>query len=337
MKKKAIILGVLSLSILIGLYFYLNPNQNENEKNQSNKEIVIGYPHLRIALPVIVAYENDYFNEVGLQNVSLKSYITAQPMMDAIISGKIDLGGFCALPITFGAMAKSNQELLFLGGMYEDENHPISELIVKDTINIKSIKDLEGKRIGILPTRAYEVWIQDILKYNNVDLEKVTISYIKPNMQANSLNNGTVDALFTNDPAATIVKSKGIGYKLGSNLVPGTTKFSEFYFGSFNVRRDYYDNSKEDVIKIAKAIDMAIDFINQNPKEANLIMGKINEKTKKPYLPKAFSEIVSYFPDSKFKKVNETMETNLIDLKKYYLEKKILPKDINLNGVQLKY
>ncbi len=333
MKNKKIIFGIIIL-IIISFFGYKLFNKGKTPAN--NSEITIGYPNLRIALPVIVAYEKGYFKELGL-NIKLKSYITAQPMMDAIITGKIDLGGFCALPITFGAMAKSNQELLFLGGMFEDNDNPISELIVKDTMNIKTIKDLEGKRIGILPTRAYEVWIQDILKKNNINLDKVTISYVKPNMQANTLNNGTVDALFTNDPVATIVKTKNIGYKIENNLVPITTEINPFYFGSFNVRKGFFIKSPKDVEKVAKALDKAINFINNNQDEAKLIMGMVNHKTNKPYLPKAFTEIVGNFPNSKFEMINSTEEKKLIQLKNYYLEKNILPKNINLVGAQYKY
>lgn len=332
MNSKKLIIGLVLIAIIGFLSYKLIWDKKEQNTN-GKTEITIGYPHLRISLPVIVAYEQGYFEEQGL-DVNLKSYVTAQPMMDAIVTGKIDMGGFCALPITFGAMARSNQELVFLGGMYEDNDYPISELIVKDTMKIKSISDLEGKRIGILPTRAYEVWIQDILTAHSVNLGNVTISYVKPNMQANALNSGTVDALFTNDPASTIVQSKGIGFKIEKNLVPSTSKISPFYFGSFNVRQDFANSNKTTVDKVAKAINKAIDYINDNQDEAKSIMAKADKKTGEPYLPEAFHEIVTNFPNSKFHKTSLTPESDLIKLKDYYLSKEILPKNISLVGLQ---
>jgi NitT/TauT family transport system substrate-binding protein len=333
MKKNEIfICFILLLGLATAIFFYLKPNEPE-----PIKQLTIGYPELRIALPVIIAYDQDYFAEEGL-DVNLKPYVTAQPMMDAIISGKIDLGGFCALPITFGAIARSNQELLFLGGMYEDNEHPISELLVKDTLNIKSIKDLKGKKIGILPTRAYEVWIQDILRENGVEPDETIISYLKPNLQADALNNGSIDALFTNDPAATITKTKGIGFSLTNEaLVPKTTGLNPFYFGSFNVRKDFATNNPELVVKIAKALDKAFAFIENNQTEAKTIMSGLNKKSNSPYLPKQFSEIITKFPNSKFIKINELKNENLDTLKTFYLKKKILPKDIPLEGLQYKY
>ncbi|NPA43975.1 MAG: ABC transporter substrate-binding protein [Chlorobi bacterium] len=332
MKKKLTISLVLIL-IAISAYYYYN---KDNKGDDTKKEVVIGYPHLRIALPVIVAYHNGYFEEEGL-DVKLKSYITAQPMMDAIVSGKIEMGGFCALPITFGAMARTNENLFFIGGMFEDDDHIISELLVKDTTQIKSIPDLKGKKIGILPTRAYEVWIQDILLNSSINPKDVIISYVKPNMQADALNSGLVNALFTNDPAATISKKTINAVPLTNEaLVPKVTKMNPFYFGSFNVRKDFADENPETVKKVTKALNKAIDFIANNQNEAKKIMAKVDPKRNVTYLPDPFTKIVEYFPNSLFMKSNEVSNDKLEQIKNYYLKKKILPKNIDVKNLQYK-
>lgn len=324
MKKYVMILSVVIIIVVAGILDW----GKVNKRTESSKsELVIGYPNLRIALPVIVAYDKGYFEDEGL-NVVLKPYQTAQPMMDALVSGKINLGGFCALPITFGAMARSKTDLLFLGGMYEDDSHPISVLLVKDKTTIKDIKDLKGRKVGILPTRAYEVWLQGILESNNVDPKDVIIRQIKPNLQADALNGGSVDALFTNDPAATITIAKGYGVELTKEaLVPKSTKMLPFYFGSFNVRKDYADKNPEIVKKVSRALDRASKFVNENP-EAKLIMEK------KDYLPKAYRSIVKNFPDSFFKTSNSVSEGDLKKIKDFYFSKQIIPVNIDTKGLQ---
>jgi len=308
-------------------YYFITKGKSSDATINTQTEIIIGYPSLRIALPVIVAQDKGFFKEEGLK-VKLKSYQTAQPMMDALVSGKIDLGGFCALPITFGAMARSRTDLLFLGGMYEDNNHPISVLLVKDTTKIKSIEDLKGKKVGILPTRAYEVWLQGILESNNVD--SVIIRQVKPNLQADALNNGSVDALFTNDPAATITTSKGYGVTLTKEaLVPKTTNMTPFYFGSFNVRKDYADENPEIVKRVSRALDKASNYINENP-ESKLIMAK------EQYLPEAYRPIVENFPNSLFKTSNSVSDKDLEEIKNFYFDKQILPVNIDTRGLQYK-
>jgi NitT/TauT family transport system substrate-binding protein len=328
MKKNKIIPIIIGL-VLISLIAYYFINKGKETGEPSKTEIIIGYPTLRIALPVLVAYDQGYFEDEGL-NVKLKSYQTAQPMMDALVSGKINFGGFCALPITFGAMARSKTDLLFLGGMYEDDSHPISVLLVKDTTIIKNIQDLKGKKIGILPTRAYEVWLQGILESNNIDPKDVIIRQVKPNLQAEALNNGSVDALFTNDPSATITMSKGYGMELTKEaLVPKSTGMTPFYFGSFNVRKDFADKNPETIKKVSNALDKASKFIKDNP-DAKLIMAKEN------YLPEAFRPIVKNFPNSYFKTSNNVSDENLKEMKDFYFEKQVLPVNIETKGLQYK-
>ena len=327
MKKNKIIPIVIVLIAVFAIAYFLLTK--EEKPIISNTEITIGYPTLRIALPVLVAYDKGYFKDEGL-DVTLKSYQTAQPMMDALVSGKIKLGGFCALPITFGAMARSKTDLLFLGGMYEDDNHPISVLLVKDTTVIKNVQDLKGKKIGILPTRAYEVWLQGILESEGIDPKDVIIRQVKPNLQADALNNGSVDALFTNDPAATITMAKGYGMELTKEaLVPKSTKMSPFYFGSFNVRKDFADENPDIVKKVSKALDRASKFINNNP-DAKLIMAKEN------YLPEAFRPIVKNFPNSFFKTSNNVSDEDLKQIKEFYFNKQVLPVNIETKGLQYK-
>ena len=326
MKNKKLISLIIICSALILVVYYIT-SQGEDDGPIENNEIVIGYPTLRIALPVLVAYDKGYFEEEGL-DVTLKSYQTAQPMMDALVTGKIDLGGFCALPITFGAMARSKTDLLFLGGMFEDDLHPISVLLIKDSLKIKNIQDLKGKKIGILPTRAYEVWLHGILEQNQIDPKDVIIRQVKPNLQADALNNGSVDALFTNDPSATITMAKGYGVELSKEaLVPKSTKKSPFYFGSFNIRKDYADKNPEIVKKVSRALDRASEFINDNP-DAKLIMAKDN------YLPEAFRPIVKNFPNSLFKTSKDVSNEKLKEYKDFYFDKQILPVNIDTEGLQ---
>ena len=327
MKKRNLIIMLSTIVILIVAVVLITKKKKTTEI-ESN-EIVIGYPTLRIALPVFVAQEMGYFKEQEL-NISLKSYETAQPMMDALVSGKINIGGFCALPITFGAMARSKTPLLFFGGMYENDKHPISILIVKDSLKIKTIKDLEGKRIGILPTRAYEVWLQQILISNDIDPNNVIIRQVAPNLQADAISSGSVDALFTNDPAATITLSLGLGVPFSSEaLVPKFSGFNPFYFGSFNIRKDYAEAHPDIVKKIAIALDKAMVYINQNPDEAKLAMKK--------YLPEPHQKFVVNFPNAFYKTCSEVSNKDLESMKNYYLNLQVLPMDIDIINLQYNY
>jgi len=50
--------------------------------------------------------------------------------------------------------------------------------------------------------------MEEILKNNNISLDDVELVQIAPALSPSALESGQVDALFTNDPAATTVLEK---------------------------------------------------------------------------------------------------------------------------------
>lgn len=318
----------LILATALGFVVFLSINGCGRQSNDGKTiaRVTIGYPVLRIAVPVFVAKERGFFEKQGL-NVELKRYDTAQPMMDALVSGNLDVGGYCALPITFGAMGRSKSQLVFLTAMMEDDQHPISMLIVKKDSGIKSIKDLAGKRIGILPTRAYEVWLQTVLTANGVDPTTVIIQQIAPPLQADALGSGSVQALFTNDPASTAAIVKGHGVLITNTaLVPAATGMNPFYFGSFNVTKKFADENKETVKKLSLALDEAIAFIRSNPQETREAMKK--------YLPAEQGGLVDRFPESMFWTTKQVTNADLIRMRDYYKAQNVLSADIDISNAQ---
>lgn len=305
--------------IIIGGFWFWNSSRTEFAEKGRLK---IGVPELRIALPVYVAYENGYFTNNGL-DIELVKFPTAQPMMDALVSGnkEIEVAGYCALPITFSSMGRSKTQLIFLTSMIEDDKHPVSVLVVKKDSEIRSVRDLAGKIVGILPTRAYEVWLNQVLQTNGVDSSTVIKQQIPPPLEADALKSGSVDALFTNDPAATaaVKMADGMIIPTGKALVPEATKMTPFYFGSFNITKNFADENPETVAKIAKSLDEAIIFIQENQSEAKNLLKK--------HLGKQ-AGLIKQFPDSAYKTTNQTTKEDLVNIYDYYQKQKILTVDL---------
>lgn len=329
MTKKLALVGLIVVVVAIAAFFYFRDGNSPPIVNRATAPSVVrvGYPVLRISLPVFIAKEKGFFDKHGV-NVELVRFDTAQPMMDALVGGSLDVGGYCALPITFSAMVRSKTPLVFISAMMEDDQHPISILLVKKDSGLKSINDLEGKRIGILPTRAYEVWLKQVLAANGVDPTSVVIQQIPPPQQAAALASGSVDALFTNDPASTAAQALGAGENLlpGRAIVPETTAIQPFYFGSFNITKSFADAHPDTVRRISLALDEAIDFLIQKPDEA--------KKTMETYLPKEQHALIAKFPDSLFKKTNDTKQSHLDAMLDYYVNEKILNAKLDLTGAQ---
>ncbi|PCI25439.1 hypothetical protein COB57_01830 [Candidatus Peregrinibacteria bacterium] len=305
----------LGLVLVISIVFSAcsqSENKNININDDTQEEVTIGYSALRISLPIFVAQEQGYFLEEGL-NVQLERYDTAQPLMAALIAGNIDMAGYTALPITFNMMLRSQEELYFVTTMLEDQKHRISYLIVpKDTPESFSIADLKGKKIGILPTIAYKAWIEQILKANNVDLADVELVQIAPNLSPAALESGQIDALFTNDPAATTVLQQGIGRLYSEEVQVPKVLGEPFIFGAFNIRKDYADKNIEATQKTTRAINKAISFIKENPLESKEMM--------KEYLHESQQEFVKFYPDALYQISSEVSPESLQDIADKYLE-----------------
>jgi ABC-type nitrate/sulfonate/bicarbonate transport system substrate-binding protein len=292
-------------------------------------ELAVGYSQLRISLPVFVAAERGLFAAHGL-SVSLRPYNTAQPMMQALAEGKIDLAGYTALPITFDAMLRSNRRLRFLTTVVEDRSHRISYLLRRATpagqaASPTSVEDLEGKRIGILPTVAYRVWLEAILRAHGVGAAGVTVQTVEPPLQGELLRAGGIDALFTNDPMATSAIRHGVAELLSRDVDVPAALGDPLPFGSFNVSDEWGAAHLDLLARLAAALDEAVEFVNTNPAEARHAMRR--------YLPEAFRDDVDAYPDSRYWTTRESSDDAYARVAREYRNLGIIPRDIDLTGL----
>jgi ABC-type nitrate/sulfonate/bicarbonate transport system substrate-binding protein len=301
---------------------------NQQSASLLHDDVTIGYSALRISLPIFVAQEKGYFAEEGL-NVNLQRFDTAQPMMDALVAGNVEVAGYTAVPITYNAMLRSGTDLYFASVLLEDQQHRLSYLIVpKSAPDTMKISDLKGKKIGILPTVAYKVWIEEILKAKGVQPADVQIVQLDPTLTVTAFQSGQVDALFTNDPVATTVLQKGIG-RLISNDVELPSIFGEpFLFGSFNIRKDFADQHPETTQKIVRALDKAIAFTMDNQTEAKQLMKKYLAEAQKPF--------VDFYPDALYQNSTQVDATAFQKAADTYLDIGIIKKPLNVEHLILK-
>ena len=331
--KKYIRIIIVALMLIGAVLIYLNWDKLKKDPTTVENELYnldIGYSRLRISLPVFVAQEEGFFQKHGI-DADLKMYDTAQPLMQAILAGNIDAGGYTALPITYNGMLRSGKQLYFISAMMEDQDHRISYLLrpkssEQEPPEVTGIKALKGKRIGILPTIAYRAWLEEILRKNDIDPEKdVVIQQIAPAQQPQALKNKAVDALFTNDPAATSAIELGIAELVSDEVESPKYIQSPFVFGSFNVSKDWADQNRDVYNRLILALDEAVEFVNANPDKSKEHM--------KAYLQESFKDHVQRYPDAMYwdtDKSDDVLFNNIADI---YLKIGIIPKQLLLNGL----
>lgn len=313
---RAMLLAVIGAAVLLA-----------GARAEDTTKIMIGTNYLRISLPVFVAQGSGIFQKNGL-NVELQFFETAQPLMDALCGGKLDIAGYTAFPITFAGQARSKTELNYTTAMLEDDAHPISMFVVKADSNITSLAELKGKKIGILPTYAYKVWLELVLKQNGIQPEEVTIQQVAPALSATTLQSGGVDVLFTNDPAVTVTVQKGIGKILIPGAVVPKYLGKPFFFASFNMTKSFVNKNPDSAKKIVKSLDEAIAFIHANPAEAKKIMAQ--------FLPEAQRGMAGKFADSLYLPSAEVQPDALSKLQDEFLKQGIVKEKLDLSAAVLK-
>ena len=330
---------VMKKSLLVAIILIVNSSCSPTTSSESTSQaaegaseltnLQIGYSKLRISLPVFVAKEQGIFEKNGI-NAELLVYETAQPLMQALVEDKVQVAGYTALPITYNGMIRSGKELLFLTTMIEDQEHRISYFLKSTNPQvakkINSIGDLKGKKIGILPTIAYKAWVEEILRQNEIDPDKdVIIQQVAPPQQPQTIKTGGVDALFTNDPAATSSIQLGVATLIDTLVECPAYIMDPFPFGSFNVSRKWADKNPELLKKLAKSLDEAIDFIRSNQIEAKEAMRK--------YLPESFQAHVQFYPDAKYLKTSESSDSTFNLVSYNYLKTNLIPQELDLRGL----
>lgn len=295
----------------------------ESPSTPSRGNLNIAYSKLRISLPIFVAQEEGIFAKNHL-NVTLNGYDTAQPMAQAIAEGKVDIAGYTALPITFNAMLRAGKPLYYLTAMIEDKDHRISYFLKrKGDHSINSLKDLAGKRIGILPTNAYKSWANQILKA--VGANGAQIIQVAPQQELASLKSGTVSCLFTNDPMATAALANGVGEVIDREPACPQYLGDPFIFGSFNVTKTWADQHPAEFTELKSSLNEAISFIAANEAKAKQDMVK--------YIPAIFQKQVSLYPDALYWKTDKAASVGFDKIEAEYERDKIVPSKVDLKGL----
>jgi len=240
-------------------------------KNPEN--VKIGYFPVSGDLAFFVAYEKGFFKEQGIEVEPVK-FGNGQEAMNALLTGRVDL----IAPIGFTTIFAVEQNKpgllkIFLPGG-EGEGHVVSQIIVRKDLNIKTIKDLRGRKIGCPTGTAHRMWFELMLRKMGFDPKKdVTIIQVDRKMLVPALASGEYDAFYATEPHTTVAMEKGIGVSLVDNP---RSKYimNPFLSGSFVFPTKFIKRNPKLAKKIYLAFKKALKFIKEHPYEAKKLLPK---------------------------------------------------------------
>ncbi|WP_338430897.1 ABC transporter substrate-binding protein [Synechococcus elongatus] len=323
--------GILLTSAVAFVWFEKSKSKSSLEQSQTAAltAVPIGYSRLSISLPVFIAQDKGFFKKNGIK-AELQQYDDGGLLGQALAEGKIDVGGYSASPILFNGSLRTGRQFFYVTTQVEDDQHRVSYLLRPKTPpgqqpEIKTIADLKGKRVGILPTAAYKLTLEALLRQNQVDPKTVIIQQVEPSLQPQLLKSGGIDALYTVTPPGVAAIATGAGELIGNNS-PAPELFGKpFPFSQFVISKEWANKNPDLTKRLVKSLDEAINYINANPTEA--------KESYRNYLAEVHHKFIDQYPQPKYlTSYDNKKDEILIKIADEYLKVGITPKKIDLSN-----
>lgn len=222
-------------------------------------------------LPFFVAMEKGFFAEQGLE-VRETRCANSSEALNALLADQVHV----IAPISFSALLAAEIQSpgdvkLFLPGG-ESDKIVGSYLLIRRDSALTSIEELKGKRIGTYTGATQLLYLKLFLKAVGLDPESdISILQVAPALQAQALDAGQFDALFTIEPYSTIALEKGLAKVLIEN--PRVKYITNpFISGSAAVSSRFLKENPAAVNRIYNALAKALDFIRTNEEDARNVL-----------------------------------------------------------------
>lgn len=259
--KKLLVLAVLAFLVLS-----LGP-LGKSSPAQPLKTLKLGSIPINDWLPLYVAVEKGFLREEGL-TIELVNMASGALIMPAIAGGSLDLGVSSAYSLIM-ARAQGLDFKIVADSSYVAKE---SAVITQKDSNIRSYKDLEGKKVAINALKAVSyIFAKENMERQGGDVNKVHwVELPFPRMMAPLLNK-EIDAAFSTEPFVTVMASD-----------PQLRLVAPFFadVNPTGVIGEYISNEKwikgnpDLVAKFARAIKRGVDYLNANLDEARGFLPK---------------------------------------------------------------
>lgn len=293
----------ITLIVLIGLTLYSAcKNKQKNEFGETPQEVTVGYLNMVSSLTHFVALENGYYREQNI-NVVGNPVKTSNLIAQELVAHHIDVGIELAITPALKQLEQAPNSIKVFSTSNITTENGFDAIVVKQNSSIQSLEDLAGKKVGGFPGTTAKVSFLQLFKEKYSDLEQPEFIQLTPNLHIQSLKTGDIDALFAYEP----ILSTGIVKHNFRKIFPSIygTQFTPNPIGIGAVNQKWIEDNPETAKAFFKAIDQAVQFIEDNPVKAKNILAKATN------IDKSIAQNMNTLPLSK------STEIDLANLDKY--------------------
>jgi taurine transport system substrate-binding protein len=168
-----------------------------------NKEVVIAYQDM--VVPWRYAQETHNLEQKTGYKVTFRKLASGADVIRALASGSVQIGEAGSAPIASGLSQGLNIQLFWI----LDNINDAEALVVRNGSNVKTLADLNGKRIAVPFVSTSHFHTLLALEHAKVDAHGVKIINLRPPEIAAAWERGDIDATFIWDPVLAKVKKTG--------------------------------------------------------------------------------------------------------------------------------
>ncbi|MDR0762121.1 MAG: aliphatic sulfonate ABC transporter substrate-binding protein [Campylobacteraceae bacterium] len=151
-----------------------------------------------------IAKAKKYFSGIGVE-VKLLEFDSGAAVVNAIASGSIDIGLVGTTPATTAISKNLGVELIWIHGILGKSE----ALAVKNSANVKSVKDLKGKKAATPFGSTGHYSLLSALELNGLKASDVIILDLQPKDIFAAWKRGDIDAAYVWDPVLTSLLDDG--------------------------------------------------------------------------------------------------------------------------------
>ncbi len=269
--KKVVIFGMaalVALIVILSIAFTIPTAKTTEAIASYNYKVKISYLPVVQSLLLYNAVENHYFEDANL-DVEIVRFDDPGQIVNSLIAGSTDVAANTGTGIVGIAETKAQGNIKVFGFACGDLQHLNDELLTrKDDVSIKTITDLKGKSLGILPGIQFKTVARHILAQNGLEAEKdVTIVELAVPLQLQALQSKQVDALLTLEPVGTIGNANGISQVLIAN--PMVRYVADPWCGAaFSISTKFIKEHPAEAKAVISILTRSVDEINASPENA---------------------------------------------------------------------
>ncbi len=241
--------------LLLFVYLSLNPYKTKSDTLHIGITQWPGFEYL------FITKKQGFFEQVGL-DIELVELSSLSEVRRAFERKKIDgmtatlvevleaykYSGNVAQPIVVTSYSKGSDEILASG-------------------NIKTIKDLKGKKIGVESGSFSTYLVNYALSMNDIDNSEVILIPMELHKLPNALKFGKVDAITSYPPTSIAIKKQ-----LNTNVIFSSSSISQNILDVIAVNNDVLKERPELQNKLTNAWGLTLEYVSEHPNESYAIL-----------------------------------------------------------------